>query len=35
MATVTGLIGDYPLLKAYYGRLRQRPAHQRAYGDMG
>ncbi len=32
MATFTGLIGDYPVLKAYYGRLQQRPGHQRAYG---
>ena len=33
MATVTGLIGDYPMLEAYYGRLQQRPGHQRAYGS--
>ncbi len=33
MATFTGLIGDYPILEAYYGRLRQRPGHQRAYPD--
>lgn len=32
MATLMGLIGDYPVLKAYYGRLQQRPGHQRAYG---
>ena len=32
MATHMGLIGDYPILEAYYGRLQQRPAHQRAYG---
>ena len=32
MATFTGLIGDYPMLEAYYGRLQQRPSHQRAYG---
>ena len=31
MALVTGLIGDYPVLQAYHGRLQQRPAHQRAY----
>lgn len=31
MATVTGLIGDYPILEAYYERLSQRPGHQRAY----
>ena len=33
MATHTGLIGDYPVLEAYYGRLQQRPGHQRAYGS--
>jgi len=33
MATHIGLpIGDYPVLEAYYARLQQRPAHQRAYG---
>ena len=32
MATFTGLIGGYPVLEAYYGRLQQRPAHQRVYG---
>lgn len=32
MATVTGLIGEFPVLEAYYSRLQQRPAHQRAYG---
>ena len=32
MATFTGLIGDFPVLEAYYGRLQQRPGHQRAYG---
>ena len=32
MATHTGLIGDYPVLEAYYERLRQRPGHRRAYG---
>ena len=31
MATFTGLIGDYPVLEAYYERLRQRPGHRRAY----
>jgi len=31
MATHTGLIGDYPILEKYYGRLQERPAHQRAY----
>lgn len=32
MATVVGLpIGDYPVLEAYYQRLQQRPAYQRAY----
>jgi glutathione S-transferase len=34
MATLTGLIGDYPVLQAYLGRLRQRPAHRRAYPDL-
>lgn len=32
MATHIGLIGDYPVLQAYYARLEERPAHQRAYG---
>lgn len=32
MAAYNGLIGDYPVLEAYYGRLQQRPAHRRAYG---
>ena len=32
MATHTGLIGGYPILQAYYDRLKQRPGHQRAYG---
>ncbi|HUU25675.1 MAG TPA: glutathione S-transferase family protein [Methyloceanibacter sp.] len=31
MAKFTGLIGDFPALEAYYGRLQQRPAHRRAY----
>lgn len=31
MATLTGLIGDYPILETYYRRLQQRPGHQRAY----
>ena len=31
MATFTGLIGDYPVLEAYYGRLQHRPGYQRAY----
>ena len=33
MAAFTELIGDYPMLEAYYGRLQQRPAHQRVYGN--
>lgn len=33
MATVTGLIGGYPKLEAYYARLQKRPGHQRAYGS--
>jgi len=32
MATHMGLLGDFPVLEAYYERLQQRPAHQRAYG---
>lgn len=32
MATHTGLIGGYPILEAYYDRLKQRTGHQRAYG---
>ena len=32
MASYTGLIGDYPILEAYYRRLQQRSGHQRAYG---
>lgn len=31
MATYTGLISKFPVLEAYYKRLRQRPAYQRAY----
>lgn len=34
MATVTGLIGDYPVLEAYYERLKHRPGHQRAYNGV-
>ena len=34
MATVTDLIGPYPILEAYYGRLQGRPAFQRAYADF-
>jgi len=33
MATRMELIGDHPVLVAYYERLQQRPGHQRAYGD--
>ena len=33
MATHMGLIGGYPVLEAYYARLKQRPGHQRAYGS--
>ncbi len=32
MAAHTGLIGGCPVLEAYYARLQERPAHQRAYG---
>ncbi len=31
MATHLDLIGDYPVLRAYHGRLKQRPAYQRSY----
>jgi len=34
MAAFTGLIGDYPVLEAYYRGLQQRPAHQRAYAGF-
>lgn len=33
MASFTGLIGGYPVLEAYFERLQQRPAFQRAYGS--
>ena len=33
MATHTGLIGDYPELEAYYGRLQKRPGFRRAYSE--
>ena len=33
MATFTGLIGDHPILEAYYERLQQRPGHRQAYPD--
>ncbi len=33
MATFTELISEYPILEAYYQRLQQRPAYQRAYGN--
>lgn len=32
MAMHTGLIADFPVLEAYYQRIRQRPAFLRAYG---
>jgi glutathione S-transferase len=32
MAAHMDLIGGFPVLEAYYARLQQRPAHQRAYG---
>ena len=31
MATHVGLIGDYPILQAYYRKLQERPAFKRAY----
>ena len=34
MAAFNGLLGDFPLLEAYHGRLQQRPAYQRAYPDF-
>ncbi len=34
MATVTGLIGGHPMLKAYLARVQERPAYQRAYRDF-
>ena len=33
MASLMGLIGDFPTLENYYKRLQDRPAHQRAYGS--
>ena len=33
MAKHIGLIGDQPILEAYYARLQKRPGHQRAYGS--
>lgn len=30
MAAFTGLIGEFPVLEAYYARLQQRPGYQRA-----
>ena len=35
MAKFIGLIGDHPILEDYYGRLQERPAHQRAYAGIG
>ena len=34
MAGFVGLIGDHPVLEDYYGRLQERPAHQRAYAGF-
>lgn len=34
MAAFNGLLGDFPVLEAYYGRLQERPAHRRAYPDF-
>lgn len=31
MAVQTGLIGEFPVLEKYFGRLQERPAHRRAY----
>lgn len=33
MARFTGMLGDYPVLEAYYERLSHRPAHRRAYPE--
>ena len=33
MAGFVGLIADYPVLRRYYHRLVERPAHGRVYGD--
>lgn len=33
MATLMGLLDEYPVLEAYYKRLQQRPAYQRAYDN--
>jgi len=33
MAGVTGLLRDFPVLGAYYGRLRRRPCHGRIYAE--
>lgn len=29
-----GLLGGFPVLEAYYGRLQQRPAHRRVYANF-
>lgn len=31
MAAHTGLIGDYPILEKYFGRLQEQPGYRRAY----
>ena len=31
MATVTGLLDEFPILQTYLDRLKERPAHQRVY----
>ena len=33
MARFTGMLGDFPVLQAYYERLSQRPGHRRAYPE--
>lgn len=33
MATHMGLLGDHPILEAYYGRRQRRPGYQRAFGS--
>lgn len=35
MATVTGLISKYPVLRSYYQGLQTRPGYQRAYAGFG
>ncbi len=34
MATLTGLIGDFPRLQEYFAQVQQRPAYRRAYDGI-